>query len=58
MRSEPEREAEDGDRRTAELARIAKELVDYGFYVRGELLPDENKLVPSREPKPGPSGRG
>jgi len=49
MRAGPEPRVEEGDRRIEELARIAKELADYGFYVGGELLPDENTVIPNRQ---------
>jgi len=46
MSLESELEADERDRRNAEIARIAKELAGYGFYVMGTLLPEENPANP------------
>lgn len=47
-------------RRQDEIARVARELAGYGFYVMDALLPDDIRArpIPSRTPAPpGPEAR-
>lgn len=41
-------ETDAAERRRAEIARIARELTGYGFYVIGALLPDDVRASPKR----------
>lgn len=52
MRTEPEIHIdEDSDRAREEVARVAKQLAEYGFYVMGSLLPDEMRTRPAQTTK-------
>ncbi|MEJ6788147.1 hypothetical protein BrevBR_01235 [Brevundimonas sp. BR2-1] len=52
MIEEAEIEGNTAERRRAEIARIARELAGYGFYVVGALLPDEVCGQPNRARPP------
>lgn len=55
MLKEAEIETDAAERRQAEIARVARELAGYGFYVMDALLPDDirAKPAPSRNPEKG-----
>ena len=46
MNTEPEFQTEDRDRRQEEVASVAKQLAEYGFYVMDALLPDNLRKQP------------
>lgn len=56
MIQEAEIETDAARRRQDEIARVAKELAGYGFYVMDALLPDDirAKPAPSRNLERGP----
>ncbi len=46
MIKEAELETDAAERRRAEIARVARELAGYGFYVMDALLPDDIRARP------------
>lgn len=48
MGTEPDTTDDDREQAREEVARVAKQLAEYGFYVIGALLPDEPRTKPSQ----------
>lgn len=47
MRTEPDFPDDDRDPQKEELAHVARQLAEYGFYVMDALLPDELRTKPT-----------
>lgn len=47
MRTEPDFPDDDRDPQKEEVARVARQLAEYGFYVMDALLPENLKTKPS-----------
>lgn len=46
--TESELQAKGHDRRQEEVAQVAKQLAEYGFYVMDALLPDDLQTTPAK----------